>query len=83
MILAASFYFFLDRLLKFLTGQHAGAPSASMPPARRPEGDEMVQDPQCKVYVPISRAVKKTFGGNTLHFCSEDCARQFLKRIGR
>jgi YHS domain-containing protein len=50
-------------------------------PARRPEGDEMVQDPQCKVYVPVSRAVKKTFGGNTMYFCSEDCARNFLKKI--
>jgi len=56
-------------------------PPGGVPPARRPEGDEMVQDPQCKVYVPVSRAVKKTFGGNTLHFCSEDCAKAFLKRI--
>ncbi len=43
----------------------------------------MVSCMQCKVYVPVSRAVKKTFGGNTLHFCSDDCARNFLKRIDR
>jgi len=47
-----------------------------------PEGDEMVQDPQCKVYFPISRAVTKTVAGRAVHFCSEDCAEKYVKEIG-
>jgi YHS domain-containing protein len=43
----------------------------------------MVQDPQCKVYVPVSRAVKKSLGGNPLYFCSEDCASKFQKGLER
>lgn len=39
--------------------------------------DEMVQDPCCGVYVPMSRAVTVNSGGRTLHFCSEDCARKY------
>lgn len=41
----------------------------------------MVQDPNCNVYVPVSRSVKRKVGGQVYHFCSEECARQFLKRV--
>jgi YHS domain-containing protein len=48
---------------------------------RRLDGDEMVQDPQCKVYVPLSRALERKVGGQTLYFCSEDCARKYVKEV--
>lgn len=41
--------------------------------------DEMVQDPQCKMYVPRRQAVEKTVEGKTVHFCSEACATKFLE----
>ena len=50
--------------------------------ARPQVGDEMVQDPECKVYVPLSRAVSARVGGETLYFCSEDCARKYVKGLG-
>ncbi len=39
--------------------------------------DELVQDPQCKLYIPKSSSVKKTVGGRAYSFCSEECARRF------
>jgi len=41
--------------------------------------DEMVQDPQCKTYVPKREAVKRTIAGATHFFCSDTCADKFQK----
>ena len=41
--------------------------------------DEMVQDPQCKTYVPKREAVKRTIAGKTHYFCSGTCADKFQK----
>ncbi len=41
----------------------------------------MVQDPHCKVYVPLARSVSRKVGGETLHFCSEECAKNYVKEI--
>lgn len=41
--------------------------------------DEMVQDPQCKTYVPKREAVKRTIAGETVFFCSQTCADKYQK----
>jgi YHS domain-containing protein len=49
---------------------------------RRQEGkviDEMVQDPQCKTYIPSRDAVRKVIRGKEYYFCSEECAQRFEK----
>jgi YHS domain-containing protein len=40
-------------------------------------GEEMVQDPRCRMYVPKGRAVTRRVNGKLCHFCSEACAKQF------
>ena len=40
-------------------------------------GEEMVQDPRCRTYVPKGRAVTRRINGKLCYFCSEACARQF------
>ena len=42
--------------------------------------DEMVQDPQCKLYIPRREAVEKAIDGRTYHFCSDACAAKFLQQ---
>jgi YHS domain-containing protein len=42
--------------------------------------DEMVQDPQCKMYIPRREAIAKAIDGRTYHFCSEACATKFLQQ---
>ena len=39
--------------------------------------DEMVQDPVCKTYIPRREAIKRTFGGKGILFCSKECADKF------
>ena len=40
-------------------------------------GDEMVKDPVCQTFIPKSLALKKTFQGKIVFFCSEECALNF------
>lgn len=49
----------------------------------KPEGeirDEMVKDPVCQTFIPKSIAIKKTFNGKTVFFCSEECAANFSEQ---
>lgn len=49
----------------------------------RPElGGKLRRDPVCGVYVSEQVAVKRVKGGETLYFCSEDCARKHGETAG-
>lgn len=48
---------------------------------REASGGEMVQDPICDLYIPKSRAVKKHVDGQTIYFCSQDCATAYDQKI--
>jgi YHS domain-containing protein len=42
---------------------------------------QMVQDPNCRVFVPKGVAVQEQIGGQTYFFCSRDCAKAFQKQL--
>ena len=47
-------------------------------PRRRGPPDVLVKDPVCQAYVLRSRALTRTEDGVLRHFCSPECARQFV-----
>lgn len=51
------------------------------PASHSDEGEEMVEDPYCKVYVPVNGSVVRTIGGVRHHFCSEECAGKYVKEL--
>jgi uncharacterized protein len=42
--------------------------------------DELVQDPECEIYVPKRSSVKRMIGGRVYNFCSDECAKRFEER---
>jgi YHS domain-containing protein len=64
-------------LLKSLyrSSKQAGRPSR--PPL---DGDQMVQDPVCGVFVPRKTAIVKQVGGGANYFCSQECAAKFQEQ---
>ncbi len=42
---------------------------------------EMVQDPICKVYIPMDQAYRKRIKGKDYFFCSKECAEIFVKKV--
>jgi|SRR5580658_1608279 YHS domain-containing protein len=76
-------------LLRMLYGalRHFFAPRAT-PGARKPAGDpaatsaggQMVRDPECGMFVSTELSHRLKKGGETLHFCSEDCLKKYRSR---
>ncbi|RMH06557.1 MAG: YHS domain-containing protein [Nitrospirae bacterium] len=42
-----------------------------------PGKDVMIQDPVCKLYIPVDSAITEKIGGQIYYFCSDDCAYKF------
>lgn len=57
------------RALSGLLGTGGAKPRAEL-------GGKLRRDPVCGVYVSEPMAVKRVRGGETLFFCSEECARR-------
>jgi len=51
------------------TNQSEKAPSA---------GEELIQDPNCHTYVPVSQSYKKEIAGKEYHFCSKECYEKYM-----
>jgi YHS domain-containing protein len=64
-----------------IVGKGIASLAQPKPPARRPGDspthDELKRDPVCGIYVPAATAIKRTVDGETVHFCSEDCAGRY------
>jgi YHS domain-containing protein len=46
----------------------------------KPAGVKLVRDPNCGTFVSPARSLVARIGGETLHFCSEKCRREFEQR---
>jgi len=45
------------------------------------QGNHMVQDPVCRVFIPRENAVREEIGGQAYFFCSQGCAKVFQKQL--
>jgi len=43
-------------------------------------GEELVEDPHCHAYVPVSQAFRTEIDGTTVYFCSQKCLEQYGKK---
>ena len=43
--------------------------------------NQMIQDPNCRVFVPKGVAVREEIGGQMYFFCSRECAKTFQKQL--
>lgn len=41
--------------------------------------EEMLQDPVCGTWVPVSQAIALKRNGETIHFCSPECREKYLQ----
>ncbi len=70
LILGGALYWALRELMG------SGTPDSR---GQKVEGEEMVCDPQCGVYVPLSNALKRRVRGKTVYFCSNECEVSYSK----
>jgi len=43
-----------------------------------PVGEDLVEDPHCHTYVPVSQAYRKEIGGKSYYFCSKECYETYV-----
>ena len=39
--------------------------------------EDLVQDPVCHIYIPMSQAYKKEISGRTYYFCGKECSDKY------
>ena len=73
LILGGALYWALRELMRSGLSDHR---------EQKGESEEMVRDPQCGVYVPLSSALKKRVEGETVYFCSRECEEAYNRKSG-
>jgi len=70
-------FYLLYRMAKWLF--HASVKTTEpLPTQATPETTEdLVEDPCCHAYLPVSQAYEATIEGKTVHFCSRECYEKF------
>ncbi len=43
-------------------------------------GEDLVEDPVCHIYVPVSQAYTKEIAGKIHYFCSKECYEAYVKK---
>lgn len=77
LIITIIIVYFIVKLVKGLLLPSAGRrENFPKKPASIP-GEDLVKDPYCGTYVPISDAIRTTIGGRELHFCSQECLEKY------
>ena len=41
-------------------------------------GEDLIEDPVCHTYVPLSQAYKKEISGKNYYFCSQQCSDKYV-----
>ena len=75
-LLAAIVYF----LFKWLRHSPPAAPRPRTPDQPLGQVEEMVQDPFCGTWIPLSQALASRQGNVTHHFCSAECRDKYQKK---
>jgi len=66
-------------LFKWLRQSPPAAPRPRPPDKPAGQVEEMVQDPACGTWVPLSQAIAGRQGNVTHHFCSAECRDKYLE----
>lgn len=69
-------FYLAYRLAKNLLFGHRN----SLPREKTRQGEDMVRDPQCGLYLPRVDAMERKIGGEVHFFCSEKCRDAFAAR---
>jgi uncharacterized protein len=41
------------------------------------EGEDLMEDPVCHTYIPVSQAYKREISGRDFYFCSKECSDKY------
>jgi len=66
-------FYLLYRVAKILFLSPERRPERPPTPQQIVKGEDLVEDPCCHTYVPVSSAYRASIDGKTVYFCSQKC----------
>ncbi|PKN77060.1 MAG: hypothetical protein CVU52_02165 [Deltaproteobacteria bacterium HGW-Deltaproteobacteria-10] len=70
--------YFLYRIIKFIRQKKSIIINTSPVKVTPAGGEDLVQDPACHTYIPVSQAFKKEIAGKNYYFCSKECCESYI-----
>lgn len=64
-------------------GSSAPAGAPPRPPNQVPLTGELKKDPVCGTYIATATSIKENVGGQTYHFCSQQCRDKYVASLAR
>ena len=65
-------------------GSSASAPGAPPRPSNQvPLTGELKKDPVCGTYIAAATSIRERVGGQTFHFCSQECRDKYVASLAR
>ena len=62
----------------------SGPPGAGPRPSNQvPLTGELKKDPVCGTYIAAATSIKEKVGGQTFHFCSQECRDKYVASLAR
>ncbi len=80
LIVALVLIFLLYRAGRWLVSylnQKNISPPGKIPPIAR---EDLVEDPNCKTYIPLSSAIREEVDGKILYFCGRQCRDEYRQK---
>ncbi len=77
LIFAVLIYFFY-RVIKLIRQKKSIIMNASPIKVAPAGGEDLVQDPACHTYIPVSQSYKKEIAGKNYYFCSKECCETYI-----
>ena len=73
----AVIYFLYRFIKKFFISNQAKQGYVHGQPPKTSIGEDLLEDPYCHTYIPLSNAYKASLDGKTLYFCSKKCFEEY------
>jgi len=72
--------YLLYRIIKYFRTAKAVKMNNSQFKAKPAVKEDLVEDPACHTYIPVSQAYKKEIAGKNFYFCSKECSDRYILR---
>ena len=68
----------LYRIIKLFNTSRSAKNSNHQYKSTAVRGEDLVEDPFCHIYIPVSQACKKEIAGKVHYFCSKECCESYI-----
>ncbi len=69
--------YFIYKLFKILKKSKIEKSNHDQFQPEKTAGEDLIEDPVCHTYIPLSQAYKKTISGKDYYFCSKQCSEKY------